>query len=60
MSAEALTIPADSEEEDRFATIAMDALGRILVVFTWRGQRIRIISARRASRQERRPYLGET
>jgi uncharacterized protein len=58
--AEALTIPDNDEDEDRFATIAMDALGRILVVvFTWRGQRIRIISARRASSQERRQYLGE-
>jgi uncharacterized DUF497 family protein len=59
--AEALTIPDEAVEEDRFVTIAADALGRILVVvFTWRGQRIRIISARRASSQERKQYLGET
>jgi len=36
--AEALTIPDDAVEENRFVTVAMDALGRILVVvFTWRG-----------------------
>jgi uncharacterized protein len=35
----------------------MDALGRVLVVvYTWRGNRIRLISARSATLQERRQY----
>jgi uncharacterized protein len=47
----------DSEGEQRFVTLGMDALGRILVVIhTPRGNRIRIISARRASRAEMENY----
>jgi uncharacterized protein len=35
----------------------MDALGRVLVVvYTMRGERIRIISARQATRRERAEY----
>ncbi len=54
----ALTIPDDEiESEDRYVTIGMDALGRILVVvFVWRDETIRIISARKAERFERRQY----
>jgi len=38
----------------------MDALGRLLVVvFAWRGSIARIISARKASAQERRQYEAE-
>lgn len=56
----ALTIPDEYPDEERFATIGMDALGRILVVvFTWRGQHIRIISARKAESHERRQYEGK-
>jgi len=47
----------DSEGEQRFVTLGMDALGRILVVIhTPRGNRIRIISARKASRGEMENY----
>jgi uncharacterized DUF497 family protein len=47
----------DSEGERRFVTLGTDALGRILVVIhTPRGNRIRIISARKASRGEREHY----
>lgn len=47
----------DSDEEDRFVTMGMDAKGRILVVvYTWREERIRIISARKAEKFERRQY----
>ena len=52
----ALTIldPA-SDEEDRFISLCRDPLGRFLaVVFIWRGDRIRLISARKATRRERR------
>ena len=41
----------------RFATVGMDALGRILVVvYTWRGERVRLISARPATPAERKRY----
>jgi hypothetical protein len=53
----ALTIGDESEFEDRFITIGVDAAGRTLVViWTWRGEKIRIISARTASGRERRQY----
>ena len=43
----ALTLDDSEPEEERHITIGMDALGRVLVVvYTWRGDRIRIISAR--------------
>ncbi len=46
--------------EQRFVAIGSDALGRILVVvFTWREERVRIISARKADKQERQIYEGE-
>ena len=51
--------PGDHEEE-RFATMGVDPLGRTLVViYTWRGQRARIISARQATSAERRQYEGK-
>jgi uncharacterized protein (DUF4415 family) len=41
------------EGERRYVTIGMDAFGRILVVvYTWREENIRIISARKAVRYE--------
>ena len=47
----------DSESEQRFITLGMDALGRILVVvYTHRGERLRLISARKASRGESEQY----
>jgi uncharacterized protein len=53
----ALTINDDEEGEDRFVTLGTDALGRLLVVvYTWRGDEVRVISARRATRAERREY----
>lgn len=55
----AVTIPDPGSEEQRFITIGVDATGRLLVVvYTWREDRIRIISARRATRRERRDYEG--
>jgi len=54
----ALTIEdPDSEDEQRFITLGMDAIGRVLVVIlTQRGERIRIVSARKASRGEMENY----
>jgi uncharacterized DUF497 family protein len=43
--------------EDRFFLLGMTRTGRLLMtVFTWRGTKIRIISSRRASRQETISY----
>ena len=56
----AVTISADCTEEDRFVAVGTDALGRlVVVVYTWRGMNIRVISARRATRRERGQYEGE-
>ena len=56
----ALTIrdsSSEEEEEERWVTLGMDAYGRILVVvYTWRAETIRLISARLATQRERRQY----
>jgi uncharacterized protein len=54
----ALTVEdPDSEGEQRFITLGMDALGRVLVVIhTPRRDAVRLISARRASRGESEQY----
>lgn len=55
----ALTIEDDRHGEDRFVTLALDAQGRLLAVaYTLRGDRIRIISARKATRSELSHYEG--
>lgn len=52
--------PDHSADEDRFITIGVSTEGRVLIVsHTDRGDRIRIISARRATRLERRAYEEE-
>jgi uncharacterized protein len=57
----ALTIPDDSNDEPRFVTIGSDLLGKIVVVsYAWRGDRVRIISARKATAKERSQYGGES
>ena len=49
--------PDHSEEEDRFITFGHSSDGRLLVVsHTDRGDKTRIISARRATRKERKAY----
>jgi len=55
---EAVTIEdPDAEGERRFVTMGMDALGRVLVVVhTPRGDHVRLISARKASRGEAAQY----
>jgi uncharacterized DUF497 family protein len=53
----AVTMSDASSGEERFVALGTDALGRLLVVvYTWRGDRIRLISARQATRSERRIY----
>lgn len=47
----------DAEGEQRFVTIGMDDLGRFLVVvYTYRPGKIRLISARKASKKEGKEY----
>lgn len=46
-----------AEGEHRFVTIGSDIFGRVLtVVYTWRGDKIRLISARKATNKEKRHY----
>ena len=54
----AITIPDDdSDEEQRFVTVGRDGFARLLVVvYTWRGSNIRLISARKANRREIKDY----
>jgi len=53
----AVTIEDELPEERRWVTLGRDLFGRILVVvYSWRGDEIRIISARKASAKERRQY----
>lgn len=54
----ALTIEDEAaESEQRFVSVGADALNRVaVVVYTYRGDNIRLISARRATRRERRAY----
>jgi uncharacterized DUF497 family protein len=49
--------PRHSEGEERFALLGQSDRGRLLVVlFTERGETIHLISARKATRRERRVY----
>ena len=53
----ALTIADEDPDEERFVTLGLDVLGRLLVVaYTWRGEEPRLISARRATRSEQNQY----
>lgn len=52
--------PLHSKEEDRFIIVGASEAGKLfVVVFTERGDTIRIISSRRASRAERKAYEEE-
>jgi uncharacterized protein len=56
----AVTIEDFRGDEQRYITIGMDSFGRVLVVvYTWRGDNIRIISASKAVRYEVKQYEGE-
>jgi len=55
----AITIVDDESDptEQRFVILGADAAGRMLVVvYSWRGDDIRVISARRAEPHEREEY----
>ena len=45
------------DDKERWITLGMDGFGRVLVVvYTWRGETVRLISARTATRKERKQY----
>lgn len=53
----AITVHERHFNENRFITIGMDAESRILVVvYAWRGEKVRLISARKATSRERLQY----
>ncbi len=55
----AITIDDPDCDEERFVTIGMDASARLLIlVYTYRGNAIRLISARKADKHERKQYEG--
>jgi len=52
--------PDHSTQENRFIIIGLSNIGRLLVVaHTYRKKRVRIISARKATRHERKYYEEE-
>ncbi len=56
----ALTMPdIASDDEERSVSLRMGPVGELLVVaYTWRGDRLRNISARKAKARERAQYAG--
>jgi uncharacterized DUF497 family protein len=57
---QAVTITDESADgEVRWVSLGVDVMSPVLVlVYTWRGDRVRLISARKATRSERRQYEG--
>ncbi len=59
---DALTIIDNESDpnEERLVSTGMSAIGRILVVvYTYRGERIRMISSRKAKPHERKAYSNQ-
>ena len=55
-----ITDEESDPDEQRFITLGMGAAGRsLVVVYTWRGKNIRIISVRPAEAHEREEYEAE-
>ena len=55
--ARAISVREEWLDEERWISIGMDSLGRIpVVVYTWRDERVRLISARPATHREARQY----
>jgi uncharacterized DUF497 family protein len=56
----AITIYDRHPDEDRYVIIGISDLGQLLVViYTLRGNKIRLISARKANKRERQQYLNQ-
>ena len=48
-----------SDEQERWLTLGRNSLGHlIVVVYTWRGDNVRLISARPATAREKSQYEG--
>jgi uncharacterized DUF497 family protein len=55
--AKAISVRDEGADEERWVSIGMDSLARVLVVvYTWRDERVRLISARPATRREEQQY----
>lgn len=55
----AITVEDRDHKEQRLVTLGMDSSGRLLVVcYTYRGNTLRVISARKAEPHERKAYEG--
>ena len=55
----ALTVADEGSKEERYVSFGLDGQGRLLaVVYSWRGDVIRIISARNATLTEARFYAA--
>jgi len=55
----AVTVTDDESDpgEERYLALGLDSVGRVLVVvYAWRGEDIRMISARAANPRERKEY----
>ncbi len=53
----AITVEDACSDEERFMTLGLDCFGRMLVVvYTFRNDSIRLISARKATKNERKQY----
>jgi uncharacterized protein len=53
----AISVREERVGEERWISVGTDSFGRILVVvYTWREERVRVISARPATRRETRQY----
>jgi hypothetical protein len=47
----------DAEDEQRFLATGLDLIGRVLIiVYTYRGNQVRLISARKATKREIKIY----
>ena len=56
----AITEYEEHPDEERYVTIGLSAMGQLLVVvYTYRGNKIRIISARKATKTETAIYLQQ-
>jgi uncharacterized protein len=56
----AISVRDERADEERWISIGADSLDRVLVVvYTWRGERARLISARTATRREAQQYHEE-
>lgn len=53
----AISVRDEGVDEERWVCIGLDSLGRVLVVvYTWRGEQVRLISARPATQREVHQY----